>query len=581
MRRAKARRDPERAAQVQVEPTGRRAGGSFWVACALLVLALAILYWPSLSFTPIALDDQSQLSELAQAPLSRVWEYDRFGHLRPLKSFAFWSIAQEPSRLQLWRIAILGVLLLTVGLVQQLAARALGSRSWGLAAAACWALNPTLPAVVCWLSASNSVFCLFGVLIFIAAAERAANDGEAVRATRALHVGVALAGLLLALLSHELALVAPILWLAVRRTRVGSARGPLPVSIVLGAGACIALWLTLHALGDPPASAYRFEASSPSLRSFSAARYLLENVRLWAWLPGRFGVLLADRPDAHVIASAMCWLVVLGLFVVVWRLTRGGDRVLALGTFWSAALLAPMINLVPIGNTPVAVHYLYLPGVGLALLLARAAQRSQERLRARSARAGWLPVAGLAALVLAWLPEQRRVLAAFADEQQLYATTVRNHPHDLEPRVNLVSVYLERKQYAQAGALLSESLALEPNDAGLIRNQFEWLWSTGDVPGALALQDAHAFLRERPDYLTRRGKLLEQLGRHEEAGEAFRRAFESASDPRDRFAAGYFYATALVRTLRGREAARLIEQLLVEFPGREELLIAQRLLANQ
>jgi len=581
MRRAKARRDPERAAAVQVEPSEPRAGGSFLLACAVLVLAVVVLYWPSLSFAPIALDDQSQLSELAQAPLSRIWEYDRFGHLRPLKSFAFWSIAHDPALLSVWRVGILGVLLLTVGLVQQLGARALVSRSWGLAAATCWVLNPTLPAVVCWLSATSSLFCLFGVLLFIAAAERASSDGEGARGARALHVIVALAGLLLALLSHELALVAPVLWLAVRRLRVGSARGPLPVSIVLGAGACIALWLALHALGIKPASAYRFEASSPWLRSFSAARYFLENVRLWAWLPGRFGVLLDDRPDAHVLASAVCWLVVLGVLLVVWRLARGGDRVLALGAFWCAALLTPMINLVPIGNTPVAVHYLSLPSVGLAFLLARAAQRLQKRLRTRSASAGWLPVALLAALVLAWLPEQRRVLAAFGDEQRLYATTVRSYPNDLEPRVNLVSVYLERKQYAQAGALLAESLALAPNDAGLIHNQFEWLSSTGDVSGALALQDAHEILRETPGHLTRRGQLLEQLGRHDEAVEAFRRAFESASEPRDRFAAGYFYATSLVRTLRGREAARLIEQLLVEFPGREELLIAQRLLADQ
>jgi tetratricopeptide (TPR) repeat protein len=578
MRRAKARRDDERAVPVPVKPSEPRAGGSFLLACAVLGLVVAVLYWPSLSLAPIALDDQSQLRELAQAPLSRVWAYDRFGHLRPLKSFAFWSIAHDPALLRIWRVGILGVLLLTVGLVQQLAARALGSRAWGFAAATCWVLNPTLPAVVCWLSATSSVFCLFGVLLFIAAADRASNSA---RGARALHVIVALAGLLLALLSHELALVAPVLWLAARRMRVGSERRPLPVPIVLGAGACIALWLALHALGDKPASAYRFETSSPWLRSFSAARYFLENVRLWAWLPGRFGVLLADRPNAHVIASAVGWLVVLGGLLVVWRLARAGHRVLAFGAFWCAALLAPMINLVPIGNTPVAVHYLYLPGVGLAVLLARAGQRLHQRLRVRSARAGWLPVAVLAALVLAWLPEQRRVLAAFGDEQRLYATTVRNYPHELEPRVNLVSVYLERKQYADAGALLSESLALAPNDVGLIRNQFEWHWSTGDVPGALALQDAHAILRDTPDYLTRRGKLLEQLGRHDEAVEAFRHAFERAIDPRDRFAAGYFYATALVRTLRGREAARLIEQLLVEFPGREELLIAQRLLANQ
>ncbi len=254
------------------------------------------------------------------------------------------------------------------------------------------------------------------------------------------------------------------------------------------------------------------------------------------------------------------------------------DRVLGFALLWIAALLVPLVDLVPRGNTPVAVHYLYLPGVGLALFVVRAAQHMTEVLqRTRIPHAAFAAAATPVLLVAVWQPELWTTVAAWSDAEMLYSATVRNYPDNIEARANLSAVYLNRERYAQADRLLSESLRLSPHDPALIRNRFELLWRTRRAKEALAFLDAHPSL-SAPPYLIQRGKLLEQLDRHAQAAAALESALETATEPRDRLAAGYHLVTVLVRLHRRREAIQLTERLLEEFPGRKELLIAKRLL---
>jgi tetratricopeptide (TPR) repeat protein len=189
--------------------------------------------------------------------------------------------------------------------------------------------------------------------------------------------------------------------------------------------------------------------------------------------------------------------------------------------------------------------------VGLALALVRALLALARRaVRGRSGAFSVLAGALLTGLGAYWLPQSALAVRAFSDEERLFGTTVANHPDEVEPLVNLASVYLERRRYDRAAPILERASALAPHDLGVVRNRFALLWQTEQVPAALDL---------------------------------LRGVFESRSPDIDRelrFGAGYQLMIALLQTGRLDEAERIFARLRAEYPRREELkLDAQRLRA--
>jgi Tfp pilus assembly protein PilF len=517
----------------------RFRGPTFWVVCAIAYSGAALLYLPSLNLGPISLDDAGSLRFPAA-----LFGHDRFGHWRPIKNALFLVLSRHAEWLPIWRAVLLGIVLGSASLSQALVTQLLGSRTWGLLATLCWLLNPITANVISWLSTANLAICLLGILGFVYFAERSWL--------------VALASLLIALLSHELGFVAPLLWIALH--------GRMPRRrISIASAACISACLILQLWPDTIGATYRTAQHPRALLMLSAPRYLFENLRLWFWLPGRFGVLPTDQPSRHVLASVVSWLCLIPALGVWWRL-RGRDRCLEFALLWVAATLVPVINLVPIGNTPVAMHYLYLPGVGLALALTRLAQRVEIPIA---------PAVAIVALIAAWLPEQQRSLHAWQSAESLYVATLHNDPDNVEARVNLAAIYLDERKYAQAEALLVDTAG----DYGLAVNRFKLLAETGRRKEALEFFASHSELNT-PEALLVYARLLQHEGQHEQAAAAFRRAFERARDPETRFTAGYQLALALVRAEDYRQAETLIDQLLREFPDRPELRFSKDLLSR-
>lgn len=590
-RQRRARQSAQRRARGASEPCGRprksrypwpqpdfmtKTNGACWAATgALCVVALALL-WPVLSYESVGLDDASLLSEFSGADLARIWARDHFGHLRPVKNVLFWLVARDAELLPSIRVLVLAAAAGSALMLQLLATQVLGSRWWGLLAAACWLLNPTTASVAAWLAASNYVLALFFALAYVLLAGRSPlGDAWADRLVMvAAHVA-----LLLAALSHELCLLAPLLLLVTRspgvrfpslqrRTAVLTLAAAVPVSAVV----------LLQALGRGVDVAYRTATHSNVVLFLSSARYAFSNLRLWYWQRGAFGVLLTDEPGEQGRLSALAWLAlaaVVAALAWVWR----RDPASRLGIAWVAAFLLPLVNLVPLGNTPIAVHYLYLSGPGLALLLSRAAQRCVDRLSVVP-RLRALPAAVVVLLVVLWLPEFQSSVSAWSDTAQLYGATLKNHPANVEARANLVSAYLEQGQLGRADELLVESLRIAPNDPALVGNRFELLWRMERWADALALLDAHDTLRG-DDYLYRRGRILEALGRPLEALAPYAVVSAKATEPELRFAAGYQRATILVNAGRLAEAKQQIERMLKEFPDDPRLQLTYRVMTEQ
>jgi tetratricopeptide (TPR) repeat protein len=570
-----------------MQASASRDAARFWLACAAVYAAVLGLYWPSLSFRPISLDDLSQLQAATSQSFAQIFAPDRYGHVRPVKSALFIVLARSPELWGAFRIGMLAVLLAATVLVQRLATRLTGSRGAGLAVAACWALNPTTASAICWLSAANVALCAIGILLYLECARRAlepALDRPSPRAPSWL--ALALFCLLLALASHELAVVAPLLlW---TRTKLFAASAPATPTrrsarlVYLGSAAVVLLCVAFVLATARLQAAYRFGSEPAWLIGFSAARYLAENVLLWLLPAGRFGVLLGDRPAQQLIASSIAWLVLLGAGVLLWK-QRLRDPVISFGLVWVVITLAPVANFVPLGNTPLAMHYAVVPGVGLSLVLVRALQAFARRV-ARDRFAAYRPLlagALIAGLGASFLPATTRAIEAWGDEERLFATTVENHPDEIEPLVNLASVHLDRRQYERAASVLERARALEPDDLGVLRNEFALRWQTGRFADAVALLDRHPKAAERPEFQLGRGQALARLGRTAEAAVALQRAFDSDSPEIDRelrFAAGYQLMGALLQTGRRSDAERIFDRLYADYPEREELRVVHQLL---
>ena len=234
-----------------------------------------------------------------------------------------------------WRALIFGAFALTVALVQRYATLLARSRYVGLAAAACFALNPTAASVVCWLSAANLGLCALGLLVYLQSGQRVIFVPMSGRRV-ALQLTIALSALLFALGCHELSLLGPLMLVIYQRLWVRDEKTTRHArSLHAGSLLCVGGYAAFQLLAHGERLAYRAADQPRWLLSASAMRYFVDNALLWLWPWGRFGVLLSDAPAAHVAASAWCWLLALGAFALCYRLRhRHRHRIASWSLAW-------------------------------------------------------------------------------------------------------------------------------------------------------------------------------------------------------------------------------------------------------
>jgi tetratricopeptide (TPR) repeat protein len=238
--------------------------------------------------------------------------------------------------------------------------------------------------------------------------------------------------------------------------------------------------------------------------------------------------------------------------------------------------------LAPLRVTPVAFHYAFIAGVGIAVALVQAAELSYRALeRGAIPRAAYLAPGALLIFLATSAAETSHVIAAWKSDETLYSSTILNHHEAVEPRINLAAAYLEQQRYDEASVLLEQAERLAPRDLMLVRNQFSLLWQTNQLQAAIGLLDRHPDLSRDPGLLIGRGEALERLERHDAARAAFQQAFDySAATPKtdEHFMAGYRWLVELIRAQRFSEAQELLQRLLKEDPSREEFLRSRGLL---
>lgn len=533
------------------EPS-RKDAPKLLITVALILAALAYINTASFNF---AYDDQLQIlrndrvHSWEHAPrffVEHVWSQLTPGgggnYYRPV--FELWLLANWSlfgTHPMGWHVTTLAVHLLAVWLAYLVLIKLTKDRLTAAIAALLFAVHPTHIESVAWISGVTdpllAVFSLGSMLAYIRA-------GETGRGTwKAAAVGL----FALALLEKEPAIVLPALlfgydWLVERkRDGVGNLVRRLAPYAVTAALYLVARDAVLKGmLHEEPHTLRDVLLSLPELLWFYA-RHLLWPFNLSVF----YEMNLVHSPGWQNFVLPL--LALLAFSVAVWWLARRSGAAM-LGAWWMALFLLPAIVGVSVFTAEDLVHdrYLYLPSLGLALVVACALRRLPWKGEMFGAPRAPVGIAlALGAVMAASTALQNQY---WANDLILFA-----HGREVAPKnarvIDLLAHELyKRHETEKALALYSEALQVNPRYWQTHFALGITLYELGDFrQAAQQLEEATTLAQDNPGQYLYLGLADLQLGRLREAESALRQSL--AVNPRT---AEANYALGIVLKQQGR-----------------------------
>jgi Flp pilus assembly protein TadD len=448
-----------------------------------------------------------------------------------------------------------------------------------LVAALVFAVHPLHSEAVANVAGRAELLAAAGVLAAWLAHRRSrASSAVAPRIAWAVVAGSAY---LLATLSKEHAIVAPLLFVADDRT-AASGRRSAPASYVAQAAALVvALASRVVALGGLRGTETVTVLDHPAAFAGSAVRWAtaawvqVKYLGLFVW-PARLSsdysldaIPLVDSPLDPRLWCGVAWLFALpALVVVAWRRSPA----VALGASLWLAFSLPTSNLLFATGTVMGERLSYLPSFGACLVLghlvARLASREHSPLPGRARIA--VPVAATVALVLAGSVRTLQRVPAWRDNGSLALSDVRTQPRSAKLQAGAGIALAARGDREGAEAAFRTALAIFPDYAQVHYNLGQLLAGRGAGDEAiLHLGRASDIAPDNPLPYKALAPLLERAGRTDEALRAY--ATGCRLDPLD-LPLRFNHGRALLgagRTPEGSEAlARLAREHPSEVPGR-------------
>lgn len=268
-------------------------------------------------------------------------------------------------------------------------------------------------------------------------------------------------------------------------------------------------------------------------------RYLLSLI----WPPAISPVYFVPD-DLNLLALPLsgAWL---GIAAVLgWLFTRGRSRETLFGLAWLTVFWLPVSGIISFPSAPLADRYLYIPAIGLWLVIACQVTRllpSNVRARRYAAMASTLPLLVLAALTAARNPDWKNDIS-------LFSRYVRQYPERAVGHHNLGTAYLDLVgDLDKAEQEFETTLTLDPHFPRLHTQMGYIRLLRGDYQEALR-HYTEAVLQNPQDAeaLLNRGKALENLGRYAEAVIEYKRFLAA---PGNELAAARPLAEAKIRDL--------------------------------
>ncbi len=283
---------------------------------------------------------------------------------------------------------------------------------------------------------------------------------------------------------------------------------------------------------------------------FSYLMYLWNTV--WPYEMALFYPYPRELPAAAMLVS----IVLLVLMAVLCIVRLRSSPYLVTGWLWYVGMLAPVIGFIQVGEQSRADRYMYLPQIGLSILLAWGALE----LFGKSQR-GRQTLATVAAVVALMLTILCHVQAGYWKDSETtwnhsLAVTTGNHiAHN-----NLGDVLIKKKQWNEAVEHLQKAIQIFPDYPEANNNLGFALASNGKWAEAVA--SYQTALKFRPNYPKARNNLgisLSEQGKTKEAIEQFNEAIRQDPDYADSHAN---LAIALLQAGRRDEAITQLRETL-------------------
>lgn len=524
----------------------------------LAVLALtALVLWPALTAEAIYFDDEQYVLDnpRVQSPSWRgawlfwaeVLEPSTLGsYYQPLTMVSLmldrvWS--GEGSSLRPYHATQLLLHLLATALLILLLHALFKRPFFAALAGLLYGVHPVSAETVVWVSQRKTllatVFAFACLLLYVRRVRRDLSGTSA--GTIALFV--------LALLAKPISVTLPAvlllldLWPLRRKPGWAILREKIPFFVLAGLGAVVtyvsqartaaASALTLANLGERGLVALH-----------SLGMYLVDAV----WPAGPRPYLVAPEPlrltNPEVLAGLGILLLAVAAAWIGLRWTRAG----AVGLAALAVSLLPTLGLVGFTHMVRANHYLYLPLVGLMIILAAGLGALGERGRAPRAAA----VAGLLALTAVAAFASRGYLRLWQDTETLLRGALATAPRVSELHHNLGVLLSRQQRIDEAIPHLREAVRYKPDFALAHQNLGLALMKKGDREGALqSFENALAWRSDLVESHTSLGSL--RLERGELAAAAGHLGEAARLTPQDALAQGN-YGALLLRMGKTAEA---------------------------
>lgn len=280
--------------------------------------------------------------------------------------------------------------------------------------------------------------------------------------------------------------------------------------LVLSAFSCVMTFIAQHRGGAAPSFAGLTLDARLANAAVSYVAYLgklLWPVRLCVFYPFRYAPPALEWVGAVVLLSLIS-----GLVLSRWR----KRPYLVVGWAWYLGTLVPVIGLVQVGAQAMADRYMYLPSVGLFLMLAWGAAELAERMKIRAPAVATVTGIVLVALVLRTQDQVR----SWADSTALYrrALSVTRHNSRIEKNYGVTLIRLGKLE--EAKRYLDDAVRDAPGWGDAYYNRGAAMEALGDFEAAtrdyamaVRLEPARAGAHLRMgSVLFRRGKFDEALG---------------------------------------------------------------------
>ena len=251
------------------------------------------------------------------------------------------------------------------------------------------------------------------------------------------------------------------------------------------------------------------------------ARYLRKF--FWPSDLAAFYPLLKPWPVAMVLGAVALLLVVTAVTIVFYR----KRPYLAVGWLWFVGMLVPVIGLVQVGNQSMADRYMYLPMVGLLVMVAWAASELVKERR-------WLAVGAAGVVLLACAMVTANDVKYWTDSRVLFTRALERTGPNMFTLQNLGASYQEVGDYDNAIKYFRQCVDSQPRYPHARRVLAHTYQKAGRYQEA-GEQLMIAIQLEPHDYRSwnSMGKLYCELERWPEAAEHFKAAAERKPDEFD------------------------------------------------